>query len=112
MLGQSVPVAKLSREVAIFGAEHSLTAFILYGEDVPDATVAQLEEAGQRSTRDEDVAAARKKFGDFVTVAEIRAARKKIAPPGSRRSIVGFLRNEVCPTMRFTFGINSWMSQR
>jgi len=33
MLGQSVPVAKLSREVAIFGAEHTLTAFILYGEE-------------------------------------------------------------------------------
>jgi len=33
MLGQSVPVAALSREVAIFGAEHSLTAFILYGEE-------------------------------------------------------------------------------
>lgn len=34
MLGQSVPVAKLSSEVAAFGAEHALTAFILYGDDL------------------------------------------------------------------------------
>lgn len=33
MLGQLVPVTKLSSEVAVFGAEHALTAFILYGED-------------------------------------------------------------------------------
>jgi adenylate cyclase len=33
MLGQSVPVSRLSSEVAAFGAEHALTAFILYGDD-------------------------------------------------------------------------------
>lgn len=33
MLGQSVPVASLSREVVNFGAEHTLTAFILYGDE-------------------------------------------------------------------------------
>jgi class 3 adenylate cyclase len=33
MLGQSVPIARLSSEVAAFGAEHTLTAFILYGDD-------------------------------------------------------------------------------
>jgi class 3 adenylate cyclase len=33
ILGQSVPVARLSREVATFGADHTLTAFILYGEE-------------------------------------------------------------------------------
>lgn len=33
LFGQSVPVTRLSREVAVFGAEHGLTAFILHGED-------------------------------------------------------------------------------
>jgi len=33
MLGQTVPVSKLSTQIAVFGAEHSVTAFILYGED-------------------------------------------------------------------------------
>lgn len=33
MLGQVVPVAKLSAELAVFGAEHGVTAFILHGED-------------------------------------------------------------------------------
>ena len=33
MLGQVVPVTKLSSELAVFGAEHGLTAFILYGQD-------------------------------------------------------------------------------
>ncbi|HLX80421.1 MAG TPA: adenylate/guanylate cyclase domain-containing protein [Burkholderiales bacterium] len=33
MFGQSVPVARLSSEVAAFGAEHRFTAFILYGDD-------------------------------------------------------------------------------
>jgi len=33
MLGQVVPVAKLSTMLAVFGAEHGVTAFILHGED-------------------------------------------------------------------------------
>jgi class 3 adenylate cyclase len=33
MLGQSVPVARLSGEMAAFSTEHALTAFILYGDD-------------------------------------------------------------------------------
>jgi class 3 adenylate cyclase len=33
MLGQVVPVAKLSTFLAVFGAEHGVTAFILHGED-------------------------------------------------------------------------------
>lgn len=33
MLGQVVPLAKLSGELAVFGTEHGLTAFILFGED-------------------------------------------------------------------------------
>ncbi len=33
MLGQLVPVSEFSARVAVFGATHELTAFILYGED-------------------------------------------------------------------------------
>jgi class 3 adenylate cyclase len=33
MLAQVVPMAKLSEDVAVFGAEYDLTAFILYGPD-------------------------------------------------------------------------------
>ncbi|MCX7960601.1 MAG: adenylate/guanylate cyclase domain-containing protein [Burkholderiales bacterium] len=33
VLGQVVPVARLSAELAAFGAEHRVTAFVLFGED-------------------------------------------------------------------------------
>lgn len=50
MLGQAVPMANLSQDLAVFGAEYGVTAFVLYGPQA-DLVVAHRALAGVRKGR-------------------------------------------------------------
>lgn len=52
MLGQVVPIAKLSEDLALFGAEHDVTPFVLYGADrvLAHPALAQRREPGEAGT--------------------------------------------------------------
>jgi class 3 adenylate cyclase len=51
MLGQVVPMAKLSEDMAVFGAEHGVTAFVLYGPQA-DRVLAHRAFAGTPKMRE------------------------------------------------------------
>src|SRR5687767_15140712 len=51
MLAQVVPMNKLSQHVAVFGAQHGVTAFMLYGPEA-DAVLAHPAFAGARTPRE------------------------------------------------------------
>lgn len=51
MLAQVVPMRELSEDMAVFGAEYGVTAFVLYGPEA-DAVVAHRAFAGGRSTNE------------------------------------------------------------
>jgi class 3 adenylate cyclase len=52
MLGQVVPIAKLSEDLALFGAEYDVTPFVLYGADrvLAHPALAQRREPGEAGT--------------------------------------------------------------